>query len=513
MRIPDKITGAYLMIQYTTVPIEFIILIVAILLLLSVLASKASGKLGVPALLLFLGIGMLAGSDGVGGIYFDNPWMAQLLGSTALAYILFAGGLQTQWKASRPVLAPAIALSTLGVILTALAVGLFTHYFLKFTLLEGLLLGAVVSSTDAAAVFSILRSRDTRLRGQLEPLLEMESGSNDPMAVFLTLGFTRLLSNPEASAVSLIPLFFLQFGIGSLAGYIIGKGSVRLINGLKLTEDGLYPVLTTAIVILSYGLTTSLGGNGFLAVYLTGIILGNSGFIHKKSLTHFHDGLAWLMQIVMFLILGLQVFPSELPAVAGMGLLISAFLILFARPVSVFTTLLPFKFPARDKTMIAWVGLRGAAPIVLATFPLLAGLQESELLFNLVFFVVIVSVLLQGSSVALVGRWLGVNVPAPTSSDIPLSDEFTQQHGGDLVEIIVPDRSQVDGRRIVDIQLPESALVVLIKRGDDFIIPRGDIVLRSKDRLLIAADSTGISGARQILHETREEMAQDGDYP
>jgi cell volume regulation protein A len=494
-------------------PIEFIVLIIAVMLLLSVLASKASGKLGVPALLLFLGIGMLAGSDGVGGIYFDNPWLAQLLGSIALAYILFAGGLQTQWKVARPILAPALVLSTFGVILTATAVGLFTHYFLHFTLLEGLLLGAVVSSTDAAAVFSILRSKETRLRGKLEPLLEMESGSNDPMAVFLTLGFTHLLSNPDASALSLVPMFFLQFGIGSLAGFLIGKGSVRLINGLKLTEDGLYPVLTTAIVIFTYGLTTSLRGNGFLAVYLAGLILGNSGFIHKKSLTHFHDGLAWLMQIVMFLILGLQVFPSQLPSVAGIGLLIAAFLILIARPLSVFAGLLPFKFRVREKAMIAWVGLRGAAPIVLATFPLLAGLPESGLLFHLVFFVVLVSVLLQGSSVAVVARWLGVNTLAPTGGNMPLSDEFTQQHGGDLVEITIPALSQVHGKRIVDLQLPESALVVLIKRGDDFIIPRGDIVLRSKDRLLIAADSQGLSGARQVLQEPRADSEDGSGQP
>ena len=499
------------MLGNTTASIEYIILIVAVLLLLSVLASKASGKLGVPALLLFLGIGMLAGSDGPGGIYFDNPWLAQLLGSISLAYILFAGGLQTQWKTARPILAPALALSTVGVLLTALAVGLFTHFVFHFTLLEGLLLGAVISSTDAAAVFSILRSKDTRLRGQLEPLLEMESGSNDPMAVFLTLGFTRLLSNPEASAASLIPMFFLQFGIGSLAGYGIGRGAVRLINGLKLTEDGLYPVLTTAIVIFTYGLTTSVGGNGFLAVYLAGLILGNSGFIHKKSLTHFHDGLAWLMQIVMFLILGLQVFPSQLPAVAGIGLLISAFLILVARPVSVFTALLPFRFQRREKALVGWVGLRGAAPIVLATFPLLAGLPESGMLFNLVFFVVLVSVLLQGSSVALVARWLGLNIEAPPRAELPLPDEFTQQHGGDLVEISIPQGSQVDGKRIVDIQLPKSALVVLIKREDDFIIPRGDIILRSKDRVLIAADSPGLAGARRILEENPVDMSRENE--
>jgi len=487
------------MINASAIPVETILLIAAVMLLLSILASKASGRLGVPALLFFLGIGMLAGSDGPGGIYLDNPWLAQFLGSIALAYILFSGGMDTKWRLVRPVLLPSILLATLGVILTAGVVGLFVHWAFKFPILESLLLGSIISSTDAAAVFSILRSKSTRLKGNLEPLLEMESGCHDPMAILLTLGFTHLLNNPGTPVISLAPMFFVQFGIGGVCGLLLGKAAIRLINGLKLNEDGLYPVLTTAIVILIYGLTASLGGNGFLAVYIAGLILGNSSFVRKKSVIHFHDGLAWLMQIVVFLMLGLQVFPSRLPDVAGTGLLLAAVLIFLARPLSVFFVLWPFKFSRQEKTLIAWVGLRGVAPIVLATFPLLAGLPEAGTLFHLIFFVVLVSVLLQGSSISLIARLLKVNVDIPASSRISLPDEFTERYGGELEEILIPDTAPAAGKRIVDLNLPAEALVVLVKRGPDFIIPRGDVELQSNDQILIAADATAMTETRQIL--------------
>jgi potassium/hydrogen antiporter len=480
--------------------IELLLLIAAVLVLLSILASKVSARIGIPALLLFLVIGMLAGSDGPGGIYFDNPWLAQLLGSTALAYILFAGGLQTEWRVVRPVAAPALALASIGVVLTALAVGIFAHYLIGFSWLEGLLLGAIVSSTDAAAVFSILRSRSTRLKGNLEPLLELESGSNDPMAVFLTIAFTNLLRMPDTPLISIFPLFILQFGLGAVIGWLLGNAAVRFINRLNLSDDGLYPVLTTAIVILVYGLVAALGGNGFLAVYIAGLILGNSSFIHKKSLTNFHDGLTWIMQIMMFLILGLQVFPSRLTAVIDVGLFVALFLMLVGRPLSVFITLIPFKFSFREKSIISWVGLRGAAPIILATFPLLANLPEASNLFHLVFFVVLVSVLLQGSSLPLVGNWLGLNASiSPQVEEMPLPERFTSLYNGQIIEISIPRGSKAHNQRIMDLSLPKNSLVVLIQRDASFIIPRGDVSLRAGDRVLLATDTESLPTAQAIL--------------
>jgi potassium/hydrogen antiporter len=380
----------------------------SVLLLLSILAWKVASRLGIPALLLFLGIGMLAGSEGLGGIYFDDAFVAQSVGVVALAFILFAGGLDTQWQAVRPALAGALALSTIGVLLTALIVALFAVVILHFSFLEGLLLGSIISATDAASVFSVLGARNLHLKGRLLPLLELESGSNDPMAVFLTIGLTNLLINPHESVFALILLFVQEMAVGAICGLLLGWGAILLISRLNLDVEGLYPVLTIALVLLTYGLTATLGGSGFLAVYLAGLLLGNSTVQRVDRITRFHDGIAWLMEIGMFLILGLLVFPSRLPAVAVSGLLITAVVIFLARPVSVLITFLPVKMSFQEKLFISWVGLRGATPIVLATFPLLAGIPKAPFLFDLVFFVVLASVLLQGTSVPLVAKRLGV---------------------------------------------------------------------------------------------------------
>lgn len=382
------------------------LLISSVLLFLSIFAWKVSYKLGIPALLLFLAIGMLAGSDGPGGIYFDSASVAQAVGVVALAFILFAGGLDTEWKVVRPALGGALALSTIGVLLTAVVVALFALLLFHVSFAEGLLLGGIISATDAAAVFSVLGGR--KLSGRITPLLELESGCNDPMAVFLTIGLTNLLANPHESVFALLLLFVQQMGIGAIFGLLLGWAAIYLTGRLKLEEAALYPVLTIALVLLSYGLTATLGGSGFLAVYLVGVLLGNSSVQRVNRLTRFHDSLAWLMQIAMFLILGLLIFPSHLPAVFGSGLLITAVAIFIARPVAVLITLLPMKMPLREKLFVSWVGLRGAVPIVLATFPLLAGLHNASLLFDLVFFVVFASVLLQGASIPLVARWLHV---------------------------------------------------------------------------------------------------------
>ena len=319
--------------------LESILLGISILLLLGVLASKASARLGIPALLLFLLIGIFAGSEGPGGVKFDYPRLTQSVGVVALIFILFAGGLDTDWASVRPVLWQGVALSTLGVGLTAVLVAWFAIYVINFSLLEGLLLGSIVSCTDAAAVFTVLRSRNVGLKARLKSLLELESGSNDPMAVFLTVGFVSLLTNKNASLMDLLPMFILQMPVGMVLGWIMGKGMVLAINRFRLEYDGLYPVLSLSLVLLTYGLTDALGGNGFLATYLAGLITGNSRFVHKGSLMRFHDGLAWLMQITMFLALGLQVFPSRIVPIIGIGLLVSLFLMFIARPLSVFLTL------------------------------------------------------------------------------------------------------------------------------------------------------------------------------
>ncbi|HPX31268.1 MAG TPA: potassium/proton antiporter, partial [Smithella sp.] len=307
--------------------IEQIIIIIAVFLVISTSMSKFSDITGVPALLLFLGLGMLAGSDGPGGFYFDNAWLSQAMGTVALAYILFAGGLSTDMQSVKIVTKPALVLSTAGVVITALLVGLFVRYFLNLPWLNAFLIGSIVSSTDAAAVFAILRSKNVGLKEPLKPLLELESGSNDPMAIFLTIGFITLLQNPESSLFLLVPLFLKQMFFGLVLGYGLAKFFIWGVNRIKLFYDGLYPVLSLGWVLLIYGVTAQLGGSGFLAVYIAGLVLGKSPFIHKKSISRFHDGISWLMHILMFFTLGLLVFPRQLIPIAGIGLLISAVLI------------------------------------------------------------------------------------------------------------------------------------------------------------------------------------------
>lgn len=396
---------------------EYLFLIVGVLLLASIFANKAALKFGIPALLLFLAIGIMAGSEGIGGIAFDDPQVTQLISTVALTLILFSGGLDTDWKQIRPILYPCLLLSTVGVVLTALLLGTFAWFmlgsFASFNVgwqgiswLQGLLLGAIVSSTDAAAVFSILRSSEIKLAGNLQPMLELESGSNDPMAVLLTTEVIQMLTSANVSVVSAIWFLIQQLVVGVLLGYGTGLGMVWVLNRLRLNTQGLYPVATLALVLLAFGGTVILGGNGFLAVYIAGIVLGNREFAYRDAVLSFHDGLSWLMQITMFLVLGLLVFPSQLFPIAGVALAIAAFLSLVARPLSVFLCLAPFPFTLPEKVFLSWSGLRGSVPIILATFPLVAGIPDAQQLFNVVFFVVLVSVLVQGLSLTRVAHRL-----------------------------------------------------------------------------------------------------------
>lgn len=468
---------------------EYGLIAAAGLLLISVLVSKISDRFGVPALLLFLGLGMLAGSDGPGGIYFDNPAIAQFVGVIALVLILFSGGLDTKIAQVRSVLREGILLSTLGVLITALLTGWISVIILGVQPAIGLLLGATVSSTDAAAVFSVLRSKGISLKGRLKPLLELESGSNDPMAIFLTVGIIQLIQFPNRSPLNLIGLFVLQMLVGAVIGLLMGRFMVWLINHIRLGYEGLYPVLTLSLVFLTFGIASILGGSGFLAVYLTGIVLGNREFIHRRSLLRFHDGLAWLMQIAMFLTLGLLVFPSRLVSVTGSGLLIAIALMLLARPLSILIALLGSRFTFREKLFISWVGLRGAVPIILATFPLLAQIPQADLIFNIVFFVVLTSVLFQGTSITPVAHWLKLDAPAVPKRIYPI--EFTPVGGfkSELKELAVPSNSPMAGKAIVELGLPDDFLVVLIARQNDFVMPSGGTVIQPGDTLLALADA------------------------
>jgi cell volume regulation protein A len=474
--------------------VENIILASSLLLLASLLASKTSFKLGIPTLILFLAIGMLAGSEGIGKIEFDNPFAAQLLGIIALNVILFSGGMDTRWESVRPVLWRGISLSTIGIIVTAVVIGLFVHWITDFTILEGLLLGAIVSSTDAAAVFSILRTRSIGLKSNLRPTLELESGSNDPMAYVLMITFIFILTHGDASIGQLILKFVQQMVIGGILGVVLGKLMILTINRVSLETEGLYPVLILALIFFTFAFSERIGGNGFLAVYISALILGNSNFIHKKSTIKFYDGQAWLMQIVMFLTLGLLVFPSRIAPIAGPGILIALVLIFVARPLGVFLALAFFKMKLRDKVFISWVGLRGAVPIVFATYPLIAGIQKADIIFHLVFFISASSVLLQGSTLPLVARWLKVTVPKKAKKVTALDMELYDTIQSEFVEIILPGNSNAIGKAIVKLGLPKPSLIVLLVRDGKYIQPNGATILEEGDKLLVLANNKEILG-------------------
>lgn len=480
--------------------IENILLVGSILLFISIVVGKTSYKFGVPTLVLFLAIGMLAGSDGIGGIRFDDPSVAQFIGIVSLNFILFSGGLDTNWSYVKPILWQGITLSTLGVVLTAVSLGVFVWYITDFTIYESLLLGSIVSSTDAAAVFSILRSKSLALKANLRPTLELESGSNDPMAYVLTIAFLGLVVNQNLSIYSLIPLFFQQMILGGLGGFLFGKLSKIIINRIKLDFEGLYPVLVIALMFVTFSATDFVGGNGFLAVYICAVYLGNQDLIHKKTILKMFDGLAWLMQIVLFLTLGLLVYPTQIIPVIGIGMLISLFLIFVARPLSVFISLLPFKMKNRSRFYVSWVGLRGAVPIVFATYPLLAGIEKANMIFNVVFFISLTSVLIQGTTLTLLAKWLHVALPEKVKRLAP-TDAFLLEHPKTVMqEIEISNDAFAAGKKIVALGFPKTAIIAMIKRGDKYITPNGSTVIEANDVLIVLSDTQeGISKVHDCL--------------
>ncbi|MDD2206830.1 MAG: potassium/proton antiporter [Aminobacterium sp.] len=487
----------------TELPLVF--LVTSVLLLLSIFSSKLAEKFGFPALLMFLVIGMLAGSDGPGGIHFDNAATANMVGTVALAFILFAGGLDTQVDNIRPVLGRGITMATLGVALSALFMGLFVHYVLGFSLQDGFLLGSIVSSTDAAAVFAVLRSRRVSLKGNLRTLLELESGSNDPMAIFLTLAVLQVIQQGSVGWGKLVPLFIIQISMGAAGGWFLGKVSARLINRIRLDYAGLYPVLGTSIVLLTYGLVEKIGGNGFLAVYVCGLVLGNSDFIYKRSLLRFHDSIGWLMQIIMFLVLGLLVFPSHLVGVVWEGLLCAGFLMFIARPVAILLTLIGSSFSLRERLLASWAGLRGAVPIVLATFPLLMGHPRSNEIFNVVFFIVLTSVLFQGKTLMPLARFLKVDKPLLSRPRYPLEFDKTENDvRNETRELdILPGTFSV-GKTIGQLSLPSDALILLVRREKNFLVPRGQLTLEPYDTLLVLGEPDALQKVRDIINRKEE---------
>lgn len=469
--------------------IENILLVGSLLLFVSIIAGKTSYKFGVPTLLLFLAIGMLAGSDGIGGIKFEDPKIAQFIGIVSLNFILFSGGLDTNWTTVKPILKEGLVLSTIGVLLTALTLGLFVWLITDFTIYESMLLGSIVSSTDAAAVFSILRSKSLALNTNLRPTLELESGSNDPMAYVLTIAFLTLVVNQDQGIASIIPLFFQQMTLGAIAGIVFGKISKLIINKIKLDFEGLYPVLVIALMFITFSATDFVGGNGFLAIYICAVYLGNQDLIHKKTILKMYDGLAWLMQIVLFLTLGLLVFPSQIIPYIGLGLLISLFLIIVARPVSVLISLAFFKMNMKRRLYISWVGLRGAVPIVFATYPLLAGVEKANMIFNIVFFISVTSVLIQGTTLSVVAKWLKVALPEESKPISEVEKIILDLPKSLLKEIKISPHFHAVDKRIVDMHFPLSAFIVMIQRNGEYIRPGGSTVLKADDTLMILADS------------------------
>ncbi|MCK0131476.1 potassium/proton antiporter [Flavobacteriaceae bacterium F08102] len=472
--------------------IENILLVGSLLLLVSVLVGKTSYKFGVPTLLLFLVIGMLAGSDGVGGIRFDDPKLAQFIGIVSLNFILFSGGLDTNWKAVKPILGEGIALSTLGVLFTAVSLGTFVWFITDFTIYESMLLGSIVSSTDAAAVFSILRSKSLALKTNLRPTLELESGSNDPMAYVLTIAFLTLVIHQDQSIFSVIPMFLQQMIFGGIAGFGFGMMSKYIINKIKLDFEGLYPVLVIALMFITFSATDFIGGNGFLSIYICAVYLGNQDLIHKKTILKMFDGLAWLMQIVLFLTLGLLVFPSEIIPYMGIGLLISVFLIMVARPIGVFLSLIFFKMKLRRRFYISWVGLRGAVPIVFSTYPLLAGIDKANMIFNIVFFISVTSVLIQGTTLSTVAKWLKVAVPEEAKKLSPSDLIMAENPKAEMREMRITSNCFAVDKKIVELGFPKNAIIAMIKRDDSYIIPNGSTKIEAEDTLIVLADRPSV---------------------
>lgn len=478
--------------------IELLMLVISLLFFVSIVVSKAGNRLGVPALLLFLCVGMAFGSDGL-GIHFDNIETAQTIGTVALCIILFSGGMDTKIEDVKPVIAPGLALATVGVLLTSLSTGLIIWLIMHKTvvgasmgLMSAILLASTMSSTDSASVFSILRSKGLKLKHNLRPILELESGSNDPMAYVLTVTFIQLVLHPSNPQYGMAVLtVVMQLVIGALAGILIGKLVVLIVNRINVDNASLYPIIVLSACVFLFSATGYLHGNSYLAVYLGGLMVGNNKFVHKRSTRNFFDGLSWLCQLSMFLTLGLLVNPTELKDVLVPGLAISFLMIFVTRPFSVFVTLLPFrKLTFLDKTYISWVGLRGAVPIIFAILCRAAEVPHSHEIFNIVFICTLISLVLQGTTISFMAE--KVKLLDEPDQNKPLTDfdfEFSEDVKSATTEFEVTKEILSHGERLMDLGMPENTLVIMVKREEQFFVPTGKTVLLPKDKLLVISDN------------------------
>ena len=475
---------------------ENILLIGAILIFSSILISKTGYRFGIPTLLLFLLVGMGFGSDGL-GLQFNSASEAQFIGMIALSIILFTGGMDTKIRDIRPVMAQGILLSTVGVLITTLLTGGFIYFLSIYTstqiampLLTCLLLAATMSSTDSASVFNLLRSQKMNLKENLRPMLELESGSNDPMAYMLTIALIQVITSGSDLHIGVIGQnLLIQFFFGGVIGFAMGQFAIWLINKIGLSNSSLYPILLLSLVFITFTVTDLLKGNGYLAVYITGVVVGNARLAYRKEINTFMNGLTWLFQIVMFLSLGLLVNPHEMLEVAPVALLIGLFMIVVARPISVFACLLPFrKMTNHARWFVAWVGLRGAVPIIFATYPVVAEIPGSNQIFNIVFFITLLSLIFQGMTIASGARVLHLDLPEEKEGNefgVELPDEIDSQ----LMDQTLTAEMLENGNRLMDMYIPRGTLVMLVKRGNEFIIPNGQVELQVGDKLLYISEN------------------------
>lgn len=483
-------------------PTAIALLVAAILLAASAVLTRTSSRLGLPFPLLFLAIGMLAGSEGPGGIPFEDFGLSFRLGTVALTLILFDGGLNTPIPTVRAVAWPAGVLATFGVAGVA-ALGAVCGRLVGLPWPEALVLGAVISSTDAAAVFATLRGGGIQLKQRVAATIEVESGINDPMAVILTFGLTRLLAHGGAPTWGWLVEVVVQIVVGVALGWALGRGAGALLERTSLTSSGLYPVLTVALALVSFALPTLLQGSGFMAVYVAAMVLGNRRFPYATSVRHVHDALAWVGQISMFLMLGLLAFPSRLLDVWVEGLVVALLVTFVARPVVVALFLAPFRYPAREIVYAGWVGLRGAVPIVLASYPVLVGAPGAHRIFNIVFFVVVVNQFLPGATVSWLARRLGLEAAPTPAPRAVLEITSATPMNGELASYHVHAASAVVGSAIVDLPFPEGTRVVLVVRGSRLLAPTGSTVLAPGDHVYVFSEEREM-GLLQLLFGAAE---------
>lgn len=470
-----------------------LILLLGTLLLLGVLSAKFSSRFGMPALVFFIVAGMVLGKF----IYYDNAFITQWFGVLALVIILFEGGMQTDFRQIRPIIRPSLSLATIGVLLTAFVIGYCAHIILGVSLMEGLLFGSIVGSTDAAAVFSVLSGKNVRAR--LTSTLEAESGSNDPMAVFLTIMFIELLNNPDTSIWSEILSFVWEMGFGLALGLICGRLSVILINKINFETSSLYPVLAISSALFTYGVSSLTHASGFLGVYVMALVMGNSDLTYRRTILQFNQGFGWIMQILMFVLLGLLVFPEQLPSIVWQGLALSLLLIIVARPLGVFVSLMFSQFNLREKTLLSWAGLRGAVPIVLATYPLLAGVEHGQLFFNVVFFVVLTSALIQGTTISPLANKLGLVDKTIHQQPSIMELVATGRTHSEISHMTLTPQSKLINRQLQEIDLPASVLITAVLRNEDIITPRGDTMLLPGDKIYLLGPKAKREDIRRLF--------------